>query len=92
MGIKPSVLDLNKPYFDIASGQCSLSLGINSMNMDNTNILRCILGTNLESMIELKLNSKQRIAFLEKIEEYWVCHFEGFTKSKSLKVLKQLWD
>ena len=92
MGIKPRVLDKNKPYFDISSGESSLSLGINSMNMDNTNILRCILGKNLDSMIELKLNSKQRIAFLDKIEQYWICHFEGFTKSKSLKVLRQLWD
>ncbi|NRB60701.1 MAG: DNA repair protein RecO [Winogradskyella sp.] len=78
-------------FFDLQSGIfTNTNNGIYTISGDNLTLLNQLLGINFDALHTLKINGKQRQAFLSMLLFYFELHLEGFKKPKSLKVLNEV--
>ncbi len=81
--------DTNSLYFDLENGKFSDQLTSNHyISGENLIYFRMLLGTNFDVLHELKFNKKVRQNILEILIQYFQLHLPGFSKPKSLEVLK----
>lgn len=80
-------------YFDLIEGKFTnhilSNLYISGKNLDD---FKTLLGTNFDTINELKLNKKNRQELLEILIQYFELHLPGFRKPRSLEVLKAVFN
>jgi len=85
--------DTNCLYFDLESGKFSNQPTSNHyISGENLTYFRMLLGTNFDVLHELKFNKKVRQNILEILIQYFQLHLPGFSKPKSLEVLKAVFS
>lgn len=85
--------DIDSLYFDLENGKFSNQLISNHyISGENLMYFRMLLGTNFDVLHELKFNKKVRQNILEILIQYFQLHLPGFSKPKSLEVLKAVFS
>ncbi len=80
-------------YFDLEEGKFSNQLLSNQyISGENLEHFKMLLGTNFDVLHELNFNKKVRQTILENIIQYFQLHLPGFSKPKSLEVLKAVFS
>jgi DNA repair protein RecO (recombination protein O) len=93
LGFYPDTTDVNQRYFNLNNGLFeSKKVNVYSVSGENLTILKQLLGTNFDALDTIKLNSKQRQAFLTMLLLYFELHLGSFRKPKSLKVFNQIFN
>lgn len=91
LGFQPENLNANYPYFNLESGVFEMSSQSRySVSGENLVLLKRLLGTNFDALVEVKINAKQRQAFLNMLLLYFELHLGSFKKPKSLQVLNEV--
>ncbi|WP_075603880.1 DNA repair protein RecO [Saccharicrinis aurantiacus] len=95
LGFFPNIDNhINSRYFDLNNGHFTDIEPSHKhfMNAWETEILKEISHLGLTQLGLLKLNRESRTQFLEKLLQYYNYHLHGFTKIKSLDILKELFE
>lgn len=93
LGFYPDVSDMNHNYFNLNTGFFETKKqDVYSVSGENLTTLKQLLGTNFDALNEVKLNSKQRQAFLTMLLLYFELHLGSFRKPKSLQVFNQVFN
>ncbi len=80
-------------YFDLEQGKFSNQRTSNQcISGKNLMYFKMLLGTNFDVLHELKFNKKIRQTILENLIQYFQLHLPGFSKPKSLEVLKVVFN
>lgn len=91
LGFQPENLDDSHPYFNLESGVFETSSKTKySLSGENLVLLKRLLGTNFDALNKVKINAKQRQAFLNMLLLYFELHLGSFKKPKSLQVLNDV--
>lgn len=91
LGFQPENLNDTYSYFNLESGIFeTISRGSYSVSGENLVLLKRLLGTNFDALITVKINAKQRQAFLNMLLNYFELHLGSFKKPKSLQVLNEV--
>ncbi|MCA0131430.1 DNA repair protein RecO [Winogradskyella alexanderae] len=91
LGFQPDETNPNLAYFNLESGNFENSpAGVHSISGDNLILLKRLLGTNFDTLSDVKINAKQRHDFLNMLLHYFELHLGGFKKPKSLRVLNDV--
>lgn len=93
LGFYPDVATITAPYFNLSTGTFeNHPHEVYAITGDNVTILKQLLGSNLDTLQEVKLNSKQRQAFLTMLLLYFELHLGDFKKPKSLAYFNQVFN
>jgi len=80
-------------YFDLEAGKFSNHRSSNQyISGENLVHFKTLLGTNFDVLHELKFNKNVRQMILEYLIQYFQLHLPGFSKPKSLEVLKAVFS
>jgi DNA repair protein RecO (recombination protein O) len=91
LGFQPENLKEDYPYFNLQSGLFeTVNQGSYSVSGENLTLLKQLLGTNFDALHSIKINAKQRQAFLNLVLHYFELHLGSFKKPKSLQVLNEV--
>ncbi|WP_339916086.1 DNA repair protein RecO [Yeosuana marina] len=91
LGFYPENTTVDFPFFNLQDGKFqSKPMGPYTISGDNFNLLKQLLDTKFDELSQLKINSKQRQAFLNMMLQYYELHLGDFKKPKSLQVLNQV--
>ncbi|WP_338356089.1 DNA repair protein RecO [Yeosuana marina] len=91
LGFYPENTTVDFPFFNLQDGKFQLKpMGPYTISGDNFNLLKQLLDTKFDELSYLKINSKQRQAFLNMMLQYYELHLGDFKKPKSLQVLNQV--
>ena len=93
IGIYPKLEKKDKPYFNLIEGSFE-NFKVNNycIKGENITLLKFLLGTNFDSVKELKISADRRQSFLNLMLLYFEYHIPGFKKPKSLEVLNSLFN
>lgn len=92
LGFKPGD-DTSLPYFNLQSGIFEpISSDKYSIQGENLTLLKLFLGINFDDLNTIKINSKQRQAFLQLLLFYFELHLGNFKKPKSLQILNEVFN
>jgi len=85
--------DSSALYFDLEQGKFS-NQQISNQYLSGENLVhfKMLLGTNFDVLHELKFNKKVRQTILDNLIQYFQLHLPGFSKPKSLEVLKAVFS
>lgn len=93
LGFYPETKMNGANYFDLSEGKFSNNLTVGEViNNDDLKLFKSLLGTNFDSIDELKLNSQIRQQLLNILIHYYEIHISGFKKPKSLPILKSIFE
>jgi len=93
LGFYPETKMNGANYFDLSEGKFSNNLTVGEViNNDDLKLFKSLLGTNFDSIDELKLNSQIRQQLLNILIHYYELHISGFKKPKSLPILKSIFE
>ncbi len=93
LGFYPENTTANVPFFNLQDGKFqSKPMGLYTISGDNFNLLKQLLDTKFDELSQLKINSKQRQAFLNMMLQYYELHLGDFKKPKSLHILNQVFS
>lgn len=91
LGFYPENTTVDFPFFNLQDGKFqSKPMGPYTISGDNFNLLKQLLDTKFDELSQLKINSKQRQAFLNMMLQYYELHLGDFKKPKSLHILNQV--
>ena len=93
LGFYPETKMNGANYFDLSEGKFSNKLTVGEViNNDDLRLFKSLLGTNFDSIEQLKLNSQIRQQLLNILIHYYEIHISGFKKPKSLPILKSIFE
>lgn len=93
IGIYPKLEQKDDSYFNLIEGSfVNFKANDYCIKGNNITLLKLLLGTNFDSIKEIKINANQRQSFLNLILIYFEYHIPGFKKPKSLEVLNGLFN
>ncbi len=93
LGFYPEISTMANPYFNLNTGEFELKpVNFYSISDENLTTLKQFLGINFDALNSVKLNSKQRQAFLTMLLFYFELHLGDFKKPKSLTVFNQVFN
>ncbi|GAA3558587.1 DNA repair protein RecO [Snuella lapsa] len=93
LGFYPDEADDGNNYFNLREGKFeSKAHDIYAISGDNLLLLKTLLGTTFDELSGVKINSKQRQAFLHMILSYFELHLGGFKPPKSLQIFNQVFN
>lgn len=91
LGFYPDEHNIHFEYFNLSKGQFEPSKqDYYSISGENLKILKQLLGINFDALYTIRLNSKQRQAFLNMLLSYYEIHLGDFKKPKSLEIFNQV--
>jgi len=93
LGFYPEDSEKDLPYFNLLDGVFQYKK-TNSYCIDGNvlNNLKVLLGTNFETLNQIKLTKTNRSELLELLLNYYQLHIESFKKPKSLTVLHEIFN
>lgn len=93
LGFYPENTSLGHQYFNLQDGKFEAEhLGKHTISGDDFNLLKQLLDTKFDELLQIKINSKQRQSFLNIMMLYYELHLGGFKKPKSLQVLHEVFN
>ncbi|MDP3352172.1 MAG: DNA repair protein RecO [Flavobacteriaceae bacterium] len=93
LGFYPETKMNEASYFDLTEGKFSNNLSVGEViNNEDLKLFKSLLGTNFDSIEQLKLNSQIRQQLLTVLIHYYELHISGFKKPKSLPILKSIFE
>ena len=93
LGFYPETKLSEANYFDLSEGKFSNQITLGEvLNKEELTLFKCLLGTNFDSIEQLKLNSQTRHQLLTILIHYYELHISGFKKPKSLPILKLIFE
>ncbi|GAA4295116.1 DNA repair protein RecO [Aestuariibaculum suncheonense] len=93
LGFYPDTTSIDFPYFNLADGMFDLKeYDKHSVSGDNLKLLKELLGISFDDLPSVKINGKQRQAFLNMLLQYYELHLDSFRKPKSLEILNQVFS
>ncbi len=91
LGFYPDTTSKDLPFFNLLEGTFeSMALHSNCYNDARISLLKTLLGTNFDTLSQIKLNQKERSAFLHLMLQYYEVHLHGFKQPRSLVVLNTI--
>lgn len=93
LGFHPDISDIHYEYFNLYDGKFQ-NKGIEqySISGENLSLLKQLLGITFDALPLIKINAKQRQAFLNMILLYFELHLGSFKKPKSLHIFNQVFS
>ncbi|WP_452232741.1 DNA repair protein RecO [Lacinutrix sp. MEBiC02595] len=93
LGFYPEQNIHNSPFFNLKDGRFQdKPTDFYSISGENLTLLKQLLGTIFDDLSEIKINAKQRQAFLAMLLLYFDLHLGSFKKPKSLEIFNQLFS
>jgi len=93
LGFYPEMLNDDSEYFNLSNGLFQdTKIDGYTISGENLIILKQLLGIKFDALDTVKLNSKQRQAFLNMLLRYYELHLGDFKKPKSLQVFNQVFS
>ena len=93
LGFYPETKLNGANYFDLSEGKLSNNITASeAISNADLKLFKSILGTNFDSIEQLKLNSQLRQQLLTIMIQYYELHISGFKKPKSLPILKSIFE
>ena len=93
LGFFPETTLSDAPYFDLSEGKFSNQITLGEvLNKDELTLFKSLLGTNFDSIEQLKLNNQKRHQLLTILIQYYELHISGFKKPKSVPILKSIFE
>ena len=91
LGFQPEKPSKNESYFNLLNGYFEdHPTDIYSISGKNFRLLKQLLGTNFDTLKDVKLTAKERQDFLNMLLSYFELHLGNFKKPKSLKILNDV--
>lgn len=91
LGFFPEIPTLENNYFDLLEGVFIVNPNANSLNDEETHLLKKLLVLKLDAT-ENNFSANQRQILLKIIVNYYILNVEGFKKPKSLDVFKEVFS
>lgn len=92
-GFYPSEIQKDAPFFDLAEGAFVDKLSLNPcMGLPEINYFKAILGTNFDSIWEVKMSQQSRRELVKYLMLYYQLHLEGFRTPKSIHILNEIFS
>lgn len=91
LGFYPDDSDVDFPFFDIVEGNFSLHQGMNSIDQNESLLLKKLMELKFDSDLKLFTSSERQIV-LKILLDYYAIHLDGFKRPKSLEVLKEVFS
>lgn len=93
LGFYPETTINGAKYFNLTEGKFSNQLTDGEvLNNEEFALFKSLLGTNFDSIEQLKLNSQSRQQLLTILIHFYELHISGFKKPKSLPILKSIFE
>lgn len=93
LGFYPDPENIEFHYFNLYEGRFELKPSSKySINGPNLTLLKTLLGTTFDALHSIKINAKQRQAFLSMLLLYYELHLGSFKPPKSLQILNQVFS
>lgn len=93
LGFYPESTLKNAPLFDLEEGKLMFKTSSKLiLENEDLNLFKSLLGTNFDSIEQLKLNGQKRQQLLSILIQYYELHLSGFRKPKSLPILKSIFE
>ena len=92
LGFYPDTSSIELPNFNLETGSFEAHETIYSINEENLDTLKNLIGINFDALSHIKLNQSRRSAFVNMLLSYYELHLHGFKKPKSLTVLNSLFN
>ncbi|MDP2089284.1 MAG: DNA repair protein RecO [Flavobacteriaceae bacterium] len=93
LGFYPETKLNDAPFFDLSEGKFSNQLTVGkALNKEELTLFKNLLGTNFDSIEQLKLNGQKRQQLLTILIQYYELHISGFKKPKSIPILKSIFE
>lgn len=93
LGFYPDTQNISAQSFNLEEGKFDSNKQHRySISNKNLAILKQLLGIKFDALNSVKLNSKQRLDFLNMILLYFELHLGDFKKPKSLQILNQIFN
>ncbi|MFL1012454.1 DNA repair protein RecO [Flavisericum labens] len=93
LGFYPDLTNMEWHHFNLQEGRFELKPSNKySFDGDNLILLKNLLGTTFDTLNNIKINVRQRQAFLAMILKYYELHLGSFKNPKSLQILNQVFS
>ncbi|MDO9261849.1 MAG: DNA repair protein RecO [Flavobacteriaceae bacterium] len=93
LGFFPETTLNEAPFFDLSEGKFSHQITLGDvLNKEELMLFKSLLGTNFDSIEQLKLNNQKRHQLLSILIQYYELHLSGFKKPKSIAILKSIFE
>jgi len=93
LGFYPDDSSIKLPYFNLLDGEFQdNNTSKYSIFGENLTLLKILLGTTFDTLNTIKINGKQRQAFLAVVLTYFELHLGSFKKPKSLQVFNDIFN
>ncbi len=93
LGFYPETTLNEAPFFDLSEGKFSNQITLGEvLNKEDLALFKSLLGTNFDSIEQLKLNNQKRNQLLSILIQYYELHISGFKKPKSIPILKSIFE
>ncbi|WP_299548271.1 DNA repair protein RecO [Seonamhaeicola sp.] len=93
LGFYPDTTHIEHSFFNLSEGRFETKKTDDySISGDNLTLLKQLLGTTFDDLSSVKINSKQRQAFLNMILLYFELHLGNFKRPKSLQIFNQVFS
>ena len=93
LGFYPDTSDIDCEYFNLYEGQFQeINTSKYCIGDQNLTLLKSLLGINFDALDSIKINAKQRQAFLTMLLTYFELHLGNFKSPKSLQILNEVFS
>ncbi|SFZ89866.1 DNA replication and repair protein RecO [Flaviramulus basaltis] len=93
LGFYPDTTQMEFPFFNLNEGKFELKPSDRySVSGENLTLLKTLLGTTFDALPNVRINAKQRQAFLSMILLYFELHLGNFKTPKSLQIFNQVFS
>lgn len=93
LGFYPETKINDDAFFNLTAGIFTNKRIVGeSINTEELSLFKSLLGTNFDSIEQLKLTSHKRQQLLGILIQYYELHISGFKKPKSLPILKSIFE
>lgn len=91
LGFYPDVKNIDTLYFDKLEGTFSNYYNTNSLDSNESEIIKKLLSLNFSDNTT-KISNQERQFLLNFLIDYYILHLDGFKKPKSLEVLSEVFS
>ncbi len=92
LGFYPDYTHKELNYFNLHDGEFQIHNTSNSISLENLTLFKQFLGTNFDTINQIKITAQQRTAFLNTILKYYEFQLLDFRKPKSLQILNDVFN
>lgn len=93
LGFYPDTSDIDCEFFNLYEGQFQeINTSKYCIGDQNLTLLKALLGINFDALDSIKINAKQRQAFLTMLLTYFELHLGNFKPPKSLQILNEVFS